>query len=116
MTGFGPRASGLRLIRIVVVCVAVGTVINSTGGVLLFISNQARGEDIRSLSLQARHDASVTTAALCALRVDLERRVATSRAFLVEHPNGIPGIPARTIRDGIVNQGRTITALAGIAC
>jgi hypothetical protein len=54
--------------------------------------------------------------ALCVLRADLERRVATSRDFLEENPAGIPGIPARTIRDGIRNQERTIEALSGLSC
>lgn len=54
--------------------------------------------------------------ALCALRGDLEMRVATSEAFLREHPDGVPGIPTKTIVDGIVNQRRTITALAGLSC
>lgn len=54
--------------------------------------------------------------ALCALRGDLQRRVVTSREFLVEHPDGIPGISAKTIRDGIDNQKRTIVALSGLSC
>lgn len=101
MTGF-PRAGGLRLIRIVIVCVAVGTVINSTGGVYLYVQGQSR--------------AAQTTDALCALRRDMQVRVDGGRAFLREHPNGIPGISAADIRDGIRNQQRTIKALAGIDC
>jgi hypothetical protein len=54
--------------------------------------------------------------ALCALRVDLQRRVAAAKNFLAEHPNGIPGIPARTFRDGIDNQQRTISALTVLRC
>jgi hypothetical protein len=60
--------------------------------------------------------ASTSTRALCALRTDLERRVESSRTFLVEHPAGIPGIPVKTIQDGIRNQQRTIRALGGISC
>jgi hypothetical protein len=60
--------------------------------------------------------ASTSTDALCALRTDLERRVESSQAFLVEHPEGIPGISVKTIQDGIKNQTRTIRALQGISC
>lgn len=72
--------------------------------------------DNRALALRVAHDARVTTAALCALRNDLEVRVASSRSFLVDHPNGIPGISAKAIRDGIANQERTIVALSVIDC
>lgn len=57
-----------------------------------------------------------TTSALCALRGDLEQRVQTSLTFLENNPEGIPGISAKAIRDGIVNQQRTIDALAPLAC
>jgi len=57
-----------------------------------------------------------TTTALCTLRADLERRVDTSREFLKENPDGIPGIPARTIQEGINNQERTIEALGVLDC
>lgn len=46
MTGFGPRAGGLRLIRMVLVCVAVGVIANSGSTVLLFGANAARVDQI----------------------------------------------------------------------
>lgn len=54
--------------------------------------------------------------AICTLRHDLEHRVAQSYSFLHEHPRGIPGISAGTIRKSIDDQGRTISALAGVSC
>lgn len=102
MSSLGPRAGGLRLIRIVLVCVAVGLVVNSAGGVLLYI--------------QAQSQASQTTDALCALRRDMQVRVESSLTFLRDHPNGIPGINAQTIRTGVENQVRTIRALSSIDC
>lgn len=71
---------------------------------------------VQALTLQTSRDSRVTTAALCALRHDLERRVASSQAYLLTHPHGLPGFPASTIRDGIKNQQRTIAALSGIDC
>jgi hypothetical protein len=62
------------------------------------------------------HSTRVNTDALCALRGDLKNRVAASQRFLVDHPAGVAGIPAKTIRDGIKNQQRTIAALKNISC
>jgi hypothetical protein len=53
---------------------------------------------------------------LCVLRADLENRVQTSRDFLKEHPEGIPGIPVATIRQSIDNQQKTIDALEVLDC
>lgn len=54
--------------------------------------------------------------ALCALRGDLQDRVDSSVKLLDDHPNGLAGIPPKTIRDGIKNQRRTIKALSRIDC
>jgi hypothetical protein len=61
-------------------------------------------------------DADATTRAICALRQDLERRVDSSQTILTDHPKGIAGIPAATIRKGISDQKRTIKALSGLDC
>lgn len=57
-----------------------------------------------------------TTGALCALRGDLERRVQTSKDFLIDHPNGIPGISRKMILQSLANQEATIHALRGLSC
>lgn len=57
-----------------------------------------------------------TTESLCTLRTDLRLRVDSSIEFLKEHPQGIPGIPAKTILDGIQNQRKSIIALNGLNC
>lgn len=62
------------------------------------------------------HDSSTTRDALCALRGDLAQRVASSEAFLREHPDGIVGIPPASIRSGIANQKRTIETLSSLKC
>lgn len=62
------------------------------------------------------HEAATTQDALCALRSDLVVRVSASQKFLLDHPNGVGGIPAKAIRDGIQNQERTIAALADLSC
>ena len=55
------------------------------------------------------------TAALCALRDDLKARlnadaakVRSSKAYLVTHPHGIPGISAALIRQSIAQQEHTV--------
>lgn len=63
-----------------------------------------------------RSDEAHTKAALCTFRADLIQRIEQSTVFLAEHPHGIPGIPAATIRDGIRNQQRTINALSSLHC
>lgn len=57
-----------------------------------------------------------TNASLCALRHDLEERVRGGEAFLLDHPHGIPGIPARTLRVSLSGQRRTIRALGNLSC
>jgi ABC-type transporter Mla subunit MlaD len=65
--------------------------------------------------LTARN-ARQTVKALCALRHDLEQRVAGGEQFLREHPHGIPGFPAETVRTSIAGQRRTIRALSDLTC
>ena len=89
----------------IIVILAVAVALSIAANVAAMIANQHRIDDIQT-----------SRVALCALRSDLERRVQTSEKFLKEHPAGIPGIPAKTIRDGIRNQQRTITALAALSC
>lgn len=49
--------------------------------------------------------------ALCVLKTDLARRIKDGHAFLLEHPDGIPGISAKTIQASIANQEATLSAL-----
>lgn len=67
---------------------------------------------LRHTNSQAKQN----TTALCALRRDLEERVASSTRFIQEHPKGIPGIPIKTIIQGMEGQKRTIKALSAIKC
>jgi hypothetical protein len=57
-----------------------------------------------------------TTGSLCALRHDLEDRVANGERFLRDHPRGIPGIPAGTLRTSVDGQRRTVEALGDLRC
>jgi hypothetical protein len=92
------RVTGLRQIRRAVLGLYALVALLCVVAVVGFLANQQ------------------ATDSLCALRADLQTRVATSKQFLKEHPNGIPGIPAKTFRDGIKNQERTIRALSGLSC
>jgi hypothetical protein len=73
---------------------------------------RAIARDNHALALQGEqaHDA------ICALKADLDRRIQASLDFLVTHPNGIQGITAATIRQGIANQQLTIDALQEVKC
>lgn len=123
------------MIALTLICIFCAVIVATGGGSVISLSDRT-GEtesdvtEIQRLAAENRQrirenialtkrvdaNADVTTAALCALRGDLEKRVANSTAFLKEHPRGIPGIPAKTIRAGIENQRRTIEALDGIRC
>jgi hypothetical protein len=54
---------------------------------------------------QRAHDA------LCALNQRNIDRIASSKRFLREHPNGIPGIPTKLISDGIKADQSTVNVL-----
>lgn len=77
--------------------------------VVVFLAVGAWSVVLTSRGDQANH-------ALCALRGDLERRIEQSRGFLVEHPEGVAGVSAKVIQDGINNQSRTVKALGGLSC
>lgn len=53
---------------------------------------------------------------LCSFTDDLQTRIETSEQFLVDHPDGTPGIPAEVIRSNIENQTRTFNALQPLGC
>lgn len=64
----------------------------------------------------ASQENATARAGLCALRLDIERRVASSEDFLRQNPHGIPGIPAALIEKGIRDQKRTLVVLNVVKC
>ena len=60
--------------------------------------------------------ATTTHTALCSLRSDLQRRVDASKAFLKEHPEGIPGISSAEIQRSTDSQEQTVKALDILKC
>lgn len=81
----------------------------ATMAVSLYISGQHQSQDTEQLAI-------TTTAALCALRFDLQTRVEDSQKFLKQHPNGVAGIPAKSIQQSIEGQQRTIASLSILDC
>lgn len=53
---------------------------------------------------------------LCTFRADLQQRVETTEGYLEEHPEGIAGVPAATLKTSISNQKQTILALNTLNC
>ena len=86
-----------RLNILTVVIVAFGLALGGTAGWVYVRSNQS-------------------TVALCALRTDLDKRILSSQAFLIDHPQGVAGIPAPVIRTQIANSQRTRHALRNLSC
>lgn len=80
---------------------------------LLVLWALVQGHDIAA---KANSQATEARGSLCALRGDVERRVQSGTDFLREHPAGIPGISAATIKTNIANQQSTIRALSRLDC
>lgn len=93
--GFDNIVSGIKLLAVTTIVLVVALIL---GGVKIY------------------HDAGTTNKALCALRTDLNKRVAVSQGFLKEHPNGTPGISRVVIQTSIANQSSTIEALSILSC
>lgn len=60
--------------------------------------------------------AVTTSEALCSLRRNIQRQIAASEEFLVKNPNGIAGVPAKLIQDGIDRQKVTVKSLQNLEC
>jgi hypothetical protein len=54
--------------------------------------------------------------ALCTFRANLAEEAAASNNFLLEHPEGVPGITPETIREGAHRQETAVTSLSGLSC
>lgn len=96
-------------LRRLVVATIVLFVVQAAVVAWVWIDASDRREALATVALSTNH-------ALCVLRSDLEQRVADSTQFLVDHPEGIPGIPIETIKQSIDNQKRTIDALSDLRC
>lgn len=53
---------------------------------------------------------------LCAFKGAEQKRLQTSRQFLRDNPNGIPGIPPSVIFNSISNSEQTVKSLEEIQC
>jgi hypothetical protein len=96
------RVKGLRIAVAAFVLSVFLFVAVLVGGAYLLSTKSAEGAEVHE--------------AICALSADLESRTERSRDFLRDHPNGIPGIPAATIRESVTNQERSIAALSVVSC
>lgn len=97
--------AGLRRLMVLVCCLGLAVV--GLFVVAAWQFDQTHSEAARG---QQAH------AALCVFKADLKRRVVTGFAFLKEHPAGIPGIPAATLRASITNEQRTFDTLHELKC
>lgn len=100
-----------------------------TGYVILSNRGDQNARTARSAAVLARESARLSAetsrlaknartdhAALCTFKTDLQKRVTQSRDFLAKHPNGIPGIPASVIVQGLRNQQATVDSLENLNC
>lgn len=70
------------------------------------------GRDIRRLAAEGAE----AHRAICVFRTDLEQRVQAGYKLLADHPHGLFGIPAATIRNSLDNEQQTVDALSVIHC
>lgn len=56
------------------------------------------------------------SAALCAYRSDLQRRIDSGTTFLKSHPHGILGIPASTLKVSVANEQSALNSLSSLVC
>lgn len=69
------------------------------------------------LAVEGGVEGSETHEAVCALVGDLEERTKSTQAFLLAHPDGIPGLATGAqLRESLHNQQRTLAALSVISC
>ena len=54
--------------------------------------------------------------ALCALRLDVQKRYENGIDFLIKHPEGIEGVSNETIARGLESQKATLDALSNLEC
>jgi hypothetical protein len=104
-----PRRDLQRTLRALVMATIVAYLSLVCLGIYVYVDSRNSREQIAEVARDSNQ-------ALCSLRDDLERRIASSQAFLVANPEGVPGIPAKLIQDGIDNQQRTVDALGGLDC
>jgi hypothetical protein len=85
--------------------------------IILAIAMGVNVVDLVVLRNQAAQ-ASSTHAAVCTYRRDLAQQVASSRAFLKTHPNGLPalGVSAGQIRQSIDRQASAVQSLSDLHC
>jgi hypothetical protein len=97
------RSNALTALICTLVTVLIVGVVFDTARILDLTDHVSRNQ---------QHD----TQALCAFRDDLQTRVTSGLNFLVDHPKGIAGISAQTLRVGIVNEQHTLAALHPLIC
>lgn len=69
------------------------------------------------LAVHQATEGTETHEAICALVSDLEERTEGTRAFLVDHPHGVPGLASGSqLRESLQNQERTLSALSVVSC
>lgn len=104
---------GCTLICVICTVATVGVVAPTVLGTHhLGTQNQERIKDVARLERENQQAKD----ALCVFRSDLQARVDAGNEFLADHPDGIPGIPAKQFRTSLDNQQRTVSALRGLSC
>jgi len=94
-----------------IVCIGLVPILFATNA-YLYSRDAIASHDIHVLQSQGAQ----AHEALCSFKLDLKTRYDAGKDFLAEHPGGIPGVPASTIRVSLMNQRATLKSLDGLIC
>lgn len=81
-----------------------------------YIDSANRRDSIAEVAVDTKKNLFTINEALCAIRHDSQVDVAAGKAFLKKNPEGIPGISAALIQEGIDNSQATVDSLDILKC
>jgi hypothetical protein len=100
----------LNLVVLAAVCVIVAGTVDNT------LSGRDLARESHATAIQAQELARNLRLAICTLRHDRQRAVRSTRDFLKQHPDGIPGIPRADFLRNLHLQQETIQAFRFAHC
>lgn len=99
------------VIATVIIYVALGSLF-----VIGWIVSSNQQEDLADQANKTQISLDDLYSSNCAFREDLKNRLRLSKQFLIDHPEGIPGLSNESINQSINGQERTIKALSTLIC
>jgi hypothetical protein len=119
-----------RLKREIRILLAIGFSVVLAAIVLGFLDSRSQRDDIRAVAVQAQTTADTAKQAakvanesavenhrvLCGIKADYKRRLAQTREFVQEHPDGIDGISRSDLDRSVANLQATVDSYKALDC